>query len=228
MPKRSTASDDTITYMTELIDRHLRRCQAAGLAETTIDKRGEILRRLDRDLPMGLGQATTEQLEDFLAQYPEPQTKACYFGHIVGFFRWAADPAQPRIDYDPSVGLSRPKAPRGLPKPVTNDELAYALEHLPQPWLTYVALAAYEGARCIEISRIDRTDITEEVTRLFGKGNKVRNIKTHAEVWRIVAPLPRGPIARRVGGRGPITADYVSSSARTKLAQIGLVGITLH
>ncbi len=229
-PRRSTASNDTIAFMTELIDRHLRHCRAAGLAATTIEKREELLRRLDRDLAMGLGRATTEELEDFLAAHPEPQTKATYFGHLIGFFRWACDPARPRIDYDPTAGLSRPRAPRGLPKPVTNDQVAFALAVLPQPWLSYVALAAYAGARCCEIARIVRGDIGSDQTRLLGKGGKTRVLKTHAELWRIIEPLQPGPIARRIGEplNGAVDADYVSSSARWKLAQVGLEGVTLH
>lgn len=227
-PRRSTASDATIAYMTQLIERHVRHCQASGLAETTIDKRQELLHRLDRDLPMGLGQATTEEIQDFLARARAAETRASYYGHIVGFFRWACDPVAPKIDYNPTTGLSRPRTPRGLPKPVTNDEVAYALRTLPQPWLSYVALAAYEGARCIEISRIHRAHVTEQETRLFGKGGKTRVLKTHAEVWRIIEPLPAGPIARKVSGEGVVDADYVSSSARLKLARIGLPDATLH
>jgi integrase/recombinase XerC len=214
--------------MRDLIDRHVRHCLAAGLAETTIDKRKELLNRLDRDLPMGLGQATTEELQDFLAKYRKAETKASYYGHITGFFKWACDPHQPKIDYNPALGLSRPRTPRGLPKPATDDQVAFALATLPYPWLAYVALAVYEGARCIEISRVHRRDITERETRLHGKGDKVRVLKTHAEVWRIVRDLPPGPIAHRVKDTGPVDADYVSTSTRRKLISIGLEGMTLH
>jgi integrase len=214
--------------MTELIDRHLRHCRAAGLAVTTIEKREELLRRLDTQLPMGLGLATTEELEDFLARYPEPQTKATYYGHIVGFFRWAADPLRPRVDYDPTAGLNRPRASRGLPKPVTDDQLAFAMLTLPAPCLYYVALAAYEGARCCEVASVRREDVTAERIRIIGKGGKTRVLKTHAEVWRLIEPLPEGPIARKADGTYPVSADYISSLIRAKLAGIGLRGVTLH
>jgi integrase len=226
-PRRSTPGNDTITFMTELIDRYLTHCEAAGLAATTIDKRSELLRRLDRGLDMGLGQATTEELEHFLARCRAPETKASYYGHICGFFRWACDPRNPRIDYDPTSALTRPRVRRGVPKPVTDAEVAMALQTLPQPWLTWVALATYEGARCIEIVRADRADVTPETTRLRGKGGGVRVLKTHAEVWRIVEPMPAGPLALRVDGRRA-DAEYLSSSARQKFERSGLPGVTLH
>lgn len=225
--RRSTSSDGTITFMTELIERHLKHCDASGLANTTIEKRSELLHRIDRTLPMGLGQATTEELEDFLARCRAAETKASYYGHVVGFFRWACDPRNPRIDYDPSVALRRPRVRRGQPKPVTNEQVAQALGELPDPWLTWVVLAAYEGARCIEIARAERDDITAESTRLHGKGGKTRTLKTHAEVWRVVEPLPAGPLAHRTDG-APADADYLSNSARQKFERIGMSGVTLH
>lgn len=227
-PRRPAVSDDTIAYMTELIERHLRHCRAAGLAETTVTKRGELLRRLDRQLVMGLGLSTTDELEDFLAQHAEPQTKATYFGHIVGFFRWASDPKRPVIDYDPTSGLSRPRVPRGVPKPVTNEQVAFALNSLTCPWVQAVALAAYAGARCIEIAGLDRTDITVDSVRIKGKGGKTRILKTHSELWRLVEPLPAGPIVRRRDGSAGVNAHYVSSLARYHLTDIGLVGTTMH
>jgi integrase len=227
-PRRSTPGDDTITFMTELIEKYLKHCRAAGLAENTIDSRGHLLRRLDRTLTMGLGQATTEELEDFLAGHPWPQTKATYFGHLLGFFRWATDPKNPRIDYDPTAGMSRPPAPATLPKPATNAQVAHALQVLKMPWRAVVAIAAYEGARCIEIARLNRADVTQETTRLYGKGSKTRVLRTHPEVWRIVEPLPSGPVVRQADGRAGVSAVYVSNMARYHLAAIGLDGLTLH
>jgi integrase len=214
--------------MTELIEKYLKHCRAAGLAENTIDSRGHLLRRLDRELPMGLGQSTTEELEDFLAGHPWPQTKATYFGHLLGFFRWATDPKKPRIDYDPMAGMSRPPAPATLPKPATNAQVGHALQTLKMPWRAVVAIAAYEGARCIEIARLDRADVTQEDTRLYGKGNKTRVLRTHAVVWRIIEPLEPGPIVVRTDGKPGVSAAYVSNMARYHLAAIGLEGLTLH
>jgi integrase len=228
MPRRITPSDATINYMSELIGRHIQHCRATGLADTTIEKREELLRRLDRDLPMGLGHATTEELEDFLARCKAKETKASYFGHIVGFFRWACDPKRPKIDYDPSDGLSRPRVPRGIPKPCTDEQVAFAMNELPQPWLSYIALAAYAGARCCEIATIERSAVTREDTRILGKGGRTRLLKTHSELWRVIEPLPDGRIARKIHASGQPDADYVSSMTRMALARFGLHGVTLH
>jgi integrase len=215
--------------MSDLIRAHLRHMEAAGLARNTIDDRGELLRRLDDLLPMGLYEATTEELEDYLATPGwAPWTKATYYTHLVGFFRWATHPNRVHLDYDPSASLPRPKTPRGIPRPVTNAELRHALEQLPEPWRTYAVLAAYEGARCCEIAVITKEDITERRTRLTGKGGKTRVLKTHQVVWRAVQDFPPGRIARYRNKSTAVTPTYISGYGSKMLDRIGLPGATWH
>jgi integrase/recombinase XerC len=225
--KRSKADDEIVRFMTELIGEHIRHCAARGLAQTTRDSRERLLRYLDRDLPMGLGQATIEELEDFLASHDDDQTKATYYGHITAFFRWASDPANPRIDFDPSAGLRRPRVAPTVPKPATNAQLAEALQ-LDDPWRLYVKLAAYAGARCCEIANLDRSDVTAESIRLTGKSGKTRVVPTHGVVWEAVKPLPAGRIARKVRDGAPVTAGYISTSMIMTFNRNGMAGMSLH
>jgi len=226
--KRLQGDNETVAYMTQLITEHIRSCKARGLAETTRESREYLLRRLDTELPMGLGQATVEELEDWLAEHDDDQTQATYYGHVVAFFRWACDPARPRIDYDPSVGLRRPKVAQNVPKPATNEELQHALQALQDPWLLYVKLAAYGGARCCEIENLTRGDVTSEQMRLTGKGGKTRMVRTHPVVWAAIEHLPPGPIAYKIRKAERVTAEYLSASMITVFGRIGLQGMSLH
>lgn len=215
--------------MSALIAGYCRHMRAGGYApHTTIEDRRKLLIRLDRELPMGLDRCTTEELEDFLARFDCRSTQRSYYAGIVGYFRWACDPRDPQLDYDPAAGLRRPKPVRHVPKPVTDDQLRHALTHLPDPWRTYVTLAAYAGARCGEIATIHREEITERRIRITGKGGKTRVLMTHPQVWQSVRHFPAGRIARRINDDQAPTPDYVSSRTILKLQQIGLNGITLH
>lgn len=217
--------------MSDLIDAHLRHLRAAGLAEdTTIDDRSRLLWRLEHNLPMGLERATVEELEDFMATPGFSRwTKCTYYFHITGFFRWATDPQRLHLDYDPSAGLRRPRAPRDVPKPVSNAQLAHALANLPEPWLTYIKLAAYEGARAGEVATIERADVSELRTRIHGKGDKTRVLKTHSTVWQSVEPFPAGRLARRIRDGGDTSPDYISSRTILALRRVDLgPGISLH
>src|SRR3712207_3773509 len=119
--------------MNAWIERHKAHMESAGMAENTIKDRREVLHRLDKELPLGLIEATVEELEHWLAgprRKPwSNQTKATYWGHIVGFYRWAADPNRmPHLSYDPSASLCRPHVPQRAPRPITDDDLVLVLQ----------------------------------------------------------------------------------------------------
>lgn len=230
MLRRDTQRESSITQMTELIDAHLRHI-AGGMASTTVTDRGELLHRVDERLPMGLPQATVEELADFLATPGwSRETRRNYYSHLRGFFRWAITAEPPhRLDYDPTAGLIRPRVPRGVPKPASTAEVEKALTRIGDPWRIYVALAAYAGARCCEIAVICREDITEESLRLTGKGDRTRVVRTHRALWEMVEPLPAGPIVRRFYRQEkPVTAAYVSAGLMARLTEIGMHGMSAH
>jgi len=206
--------------MTDLIERHCRHLTACGLSPRTIDKRRQILGRVDRDLPMGLEQATVEELSDWLARAGwSRQTRATYYGHIRGFFEWACDDRNPHLDWNPAASLTRPTVPRGVPKPVTDDELGEAIRTA-GPHRTAIILAAYAGLRCCELAVVDRRDVNEHTITVVGKGDKTRTIPTAEIVWDEVQPL-RG---RLVHG----TAASISTRLWEHFDRVGLVGVHAH
>lgn len=216
--------------MTDLIALHRTHLRAAGLADTTIHDREEVLRRLDRELPLGLVEANVEELQDWLGRPGwSRQTKATYYTHIVGFYRWASHPDRPvGLEYDPTVGLVRPHVPLAEPRPITTDQLTRALGALHNPYRLYVELAAFAGLRAIEISRLNRADITkEQIVVRRGKGDKSRSIETSPALWRSVQPLPNGPVARTVRG-DRASAQYVSAITARWLDKVDLGDVTLH
>jgi integrase len=224
----------------DLIAQHLAHLRSAGRAATTITDRGELLRRVDRDLPAGLCHATTEELENWLAG-PQPEiepdakpwsrwTRATYYGHIVGFYRWASNP-QRRIglEWDPSVGLVRQQVPDGRPRPTSTEQLTLARSALDYPWRLYVELAAFGGLRCIDIARLDREDMTkEEINIRRSKGDKQRTVPMAGEIWAHIQALPPGPVARTIRGRHA-SATYISIRTAERLHEIpALADVTLH
>lgn len=215
--------------MDDLIAGHIRHIRAAGHARTTVFYREELLRRLDRDLPMGLERATIEELEDWLCRDGwTAKTRATYHEHVAAFYRWACDPKNPRLDYDPSAGLTRPRAPKRAPKPVTDEELADVLTLTTGFWHLAAVLAAYAGLRCCEISTIRREEITEEIITVQGKGGREDTLPTHDAIWRLVRDFPGGSVATHVHGR-PVTAQYISALwPRHVTRATGRKGISLH
>lgn len=203
--------------MNTWIERYRRRMQSKGYSNDTVRSRTNQLYRMDRELPLGLIEATVEELEDWLAGPTGPdtqpwslQTKASYRDGVVGFYRFAADPARvPHLSYDPSVSLARPRVPKTVPRPCATAKLEEVLDRLTGRVRVYCLIARYAGLRACQIAALDREDVTEQVTTVRGKGGKDLVVPTHPEIWRAVKDFPPGPIARRRDG-ARASANYVS------------------
>lgn len=188
----------------------LRQC---GRSQATIDDRRGTLTRAHNALEFGLNAATTDEIAAWLYR-PEwsDGTKETYYGALVSYFRWATAGPDPYLDYDPTAGLpARPKAPKGIARPVTDEQLKRILTEARDPYRLWTLLAAYQGLRCIEIAGLDREHITEQTLIVVrGKGGKPRVGMTHPDVWAAVKDLPPGPLARRVDNGERADRRYVS------------------
>jgi len=185
----------------DLIQDHLDWLRGCRKSPLTVRDRGLTLRRADRQLPYGLERAIYTELSAWLGNERwSPKTARTYWEHLHYFYEWACDPRLPDgLDENPMAMLSAPENPRFLPRPVAATNLAAMLRG-DRPYRTYVMLAALAGARCIEISRLDREDVTEQTILLKGKGNREKILDTHPDLWAELEPLPPGPIARMHDG----------------------------
>lgn len=186
--------------MSDLIEDHLAWLRGARKSPLTIRDRKNTLRRADRELPFGLEQAVDVELSAWLGNEKfSPKTARTYWEHLWAFYIWALDPRRDGLDFNPMETLVAPPNPQSLPRPIAAAFLAAMLRG-ERPYRTYVMLAALAGARCIEISRLDREHVTAETITLLGKGNRTKILDTHPQLWAEIEPLPPGPIARMSDG----------------------------
>lgn len=217
--------------MTDLIGGHLAHCRAAGLSPLTIRDRGEVLARLDRDLPQGLEPANTVELRTWLGREGWSQETLCtYYTHIRSYYRWVV--RNGHLTFDPTDLLDRPKRPKGLPRPITEENLALALDRAAPRWQLPFRLGAFAGLRCCEIATITRNQITRSEIRVVGKGRRARRIPTHRLVWELVADVPPDPPGRPTPlvrmTRGPVNPNSLSRLGSAHFTEIGLPEETLH
>jgi integrase/recombinase XerC len=193
--------------------------ELAGHPATTVATYRSVLTRAARELPHGLC-AEPPEIVAWLGAHRAANTRAGYATALRAFYRWCL--AGGRITVDPTAGLPVPRQRRGVPRPVTDAELAALLGRARQPVATWCTLAAYAGLRCCEVSRLAAADITEQVVYVLGKGDKPRAVPTHPLVWAAAVALPPGPVA---GGRTPATVSHrIAGEAR----RLGLAGVTAH
>jgi integrase/recombinase XerC len=214
----------------ELIEAYLEHMRRAGATEATLEGRCEILHRLNRELPFGIGRTDTEELSRWLYRDDwSVNTRATYWRAIRSFYSWAADPKDPWIDGDPTEEMPPVQTVRGVPRPVTDEQLKRILAESPEPIRTWALLAAYEGLRSVEISRLDREHITEQqLIVVKGKGGKPRVHDTHPDVWAAVKDLPRGPIAVGADGERLTPFEVSLRAAHCFRRQLKMPGVSLH
>lgn len=203
-----------------------------GLQPTTIERARSAIRSFSKwlgDRPLTV--ATTADVEDFLDSPGRggrprlPKTRYCLTSHLHSFYQWAIHAGH--VEIDPTEAIHRPRLPRHLPRPISIADLEVALTVAGPVERAILALGAFAGMRCIEISRLTREDVldTEDppVIVAFGKGAKERIIPLHPEAWRALQllPLPKaGPVFRSADGR-PFEALRVSRIGNRLLDSIG-------
>lgn len=198
-----------------------------GRSPRTIAHRRFVLGKADRELPNGLT-ATKEEIAGWLYRDDlSANAKASYYSTLTVFYTHFAG-KRGGLACNPMADLPRPPWKTGRPRPVSHDQLARILTEAAEPYRLWTLLAAGLGARCIEISRLDRDDVTPDVTYLHGKGDKHRVVPTHPAVYAAVSVLPPGPVARTRAG-DQASAHYISGMASAYFGHtMGMPGVALH
>lgn len=151
-----------------------------------------------------------------------------FISQVGCFYRWAHD--EGLIKDNPARVLVRPRVPRGLPHPISEDDLAVAISCAPQDVRAMLVLAAYEGLRAGEIARLSREDIRDNddppILIVHGKGGKVRAVplSQHVAMELYALRLPsRGFVFRRRDGKpGGMPPHRVSQICNHYLHALGI------
>lgn len=221
----------TTVPMTPMLAAYERYLRDLDRAEATIETYMPILGRMDRDLPCGVAYSAAEELAEWIEGdgTRASATRELYRAAVAGFGAWASSEAAGpyRVDYDAAEELPYVKVRKGTPRPITDEALRGILAGAPEPVRTWYLIASHQGARCVEISRLDREDVTQEYTIFRGKGDKDRVVPTHPLVWAAVRDLPSGPMA--VSSRGErLHRKRVQERGNVWLRRLGFAGITMH
>jgi integrase/recombinase XerC len=214
----------------DMIGEYLEHLRRAGKQESTLDSRRDLLTRLDREMEYGIGQVTEDELKAWLYRDEWAQnTRFAYYAGLKDFYTWAADPQDPWITANPTLGLEPVKSMRGVARPCTDEQLKVIVTQAREPYRTWAIIAAYQGLRCIEISRLDREHVTErQLIVVKGKGGKARVHDTDPAVWEVLRDRPAGPVAQHQQRGGRVSAQYVSSMASTYFRRTLKVPVSMH
>lgn len=200
---------------------HLASVTITGLRPSSIKSRRQVLAAFALSLhPRGMHDATRSDVEAFLSRDLAPMSRRAYLGHIRQYYRWAID--EGHTETDPTVKVPRIRVPRGVPRPVTTEDLGLALEHAPPVMRAWLLLMAMGGLRCIEVSHLRPSDllVRDEVAMLYlreCKGGGTAVLPAHPSILEALAQLPI-----RNGAWWTLKPNTISTNVSRFLRSVGV------
>ncbi len=221
-----------------VLRRHLDHLRLRGYTANTIYCRRRQIIRLAAALPVPVLDADAGMLADWRAGLDlSPGAIASYAGHARSLYRWAI--AEGIRDDNPAAGLLVPRAPRRLPRPVSEEDLMRALEFAPPRIRLMLVMAGWCGLRSCEIAGLLRESVMDGavppvliVTAETAKGGyRERCIPLSRFVVEEIraARLPtRGYVFRRLDNMpGPCAPWRISQLVNRHMKRLGIPA-TLH
>lgn len=215
---------------------HMQWLEGNSARASTVKSRHNILRLIQRSLPVPLLDASREQVETwFSGLRVEPRTKGNYLAHLRQFYKWAQ--VWDIRTEDPTLRITAPKTRRTLPRPLPEDEVSTALNEAPARLRPMLLLMVGCGLRCMEVAKLRAEDVTrfpDGSGRAFirdGKGGKQRFVPLPPVVVSAVTgpdmPAHGWLFPIRDGQDGPLTAHRLSCLVNEYLHSVGITA-TAH
>lgn len=216
MPAMNNTCPDTALH------RYRRHLLGQGYALNTVRVKVDVVRFVAASSGVEPHELLREHLEEYFTRSLAPWTRRKYIEHLRGYTTWAGIA-------DPTVGLRAPQRPRGVPRPIAEQNLARLLQSAHPRTRAYLMLGAYAGLRSFEIAKVRGSDFevtaAGPVLRIEGKGGRVDLVPLPASLMREMAPW------RAEAGHGRlwpgVTANGVQCAVR-RLGQRVDVPVTCH
>jgi site-specific recombinase XerD len=206
-----------------------------NLSHETIRIRRAVLDRLADTIGVPLRRAEIGHLQRWqhlVLTGKSPQTKRSYISHVAAFYAWAL--RRGLVTDNPAVLLDRPRVPKGLPHPISEQDLAAAIAAARPKLAAMIVLTAYAGLRCMEVAGLQWSDIqqTEKGWFLFirGKGRKERIVPVGPTVISAIRAFRwnrRGPVFLGRDG-AQISANAVSQCINAHYDRLGIAATAHH
>ncbi|CAN5524054.1 tyrosine recombinase XerC [soil metagenome] len=205
--------------------------RGAGLSERTVNNGISTLRHLERFCGKSVEELRPVDVSRFLGRPSLKQwSRANYFSSIASFYKWWAHNGGADI----TARLQRPKCPKGVPRPITDQQLRDLLAiGVRKRTRVMILLAALAGLRVHEIAKVRGEDIdpVARTLRVTGKGGKIADLPLHPLLVEAALTMPRRgwwfPGNSRRPGQ-PIARRSVSEVIQQAMMRADIPGGTAH
>lgn len=195
------------------LDSYRQHLLAQGYAAGTVRAKVGAVSYVCADQGVEPAALTVEHVVTYLARRPlATWTRRAYIRHLRAWATWAGLP-------DPTAGLRMPPAPRAVPRPLGEQELAQLLAVADGEVRTWIVLGAFAGLRSFESAKVRGDDLTQTtdgpVLRVEGKGGHVDTIPAAFVVVRELEAW------RRQAGAGRLWPDATPETVRFRITALG-------
>lgn len=176
------------------VDTYRNRLVLAGYRPATIRARLQVLSAFAGEVePRQLTSATRADVEAFLARPLAAQSRRAYRSHLRAFYGWLLD--EGTITDDPTARVPAVRVSRGVPRPLSEDDLHLALSQAAPRMRAWLLLMALAGLRCLEVSGLRPRDLLEVNGAVVlylreCKGGGTATVPAHPAVVEALAALP--------------------------------------
>jgi site-specific recombinase XerC len=221
----------------DVVDRHLAELAQRRRSEGTIYARRRALARMAAAIGVPLLRAAPDDLTEWLDDLEViDNTIVHYASHARCFYRWAV--RKRLVDVNPMDEVIVPVLVRGLPRPISEEDLMRAIAGAPQPIRIWLVLAGWAGLRCCEIAPLRRENVLDTATppvlliapdATKGRRGRIVPLCSFAVAELHLAGMPRaGYIFRRADGRPGANRPAVISHATAAYLHESGIDATIH
>lgn len=197
--------------------------RANNCCRTTIDDRLTMLAAFARQNP-GFPDVRPMAITSWLGREGyAPWTRVTYYGHLRSYFTFAVE--NDIVAVDPMARVRRPKPSRGVPRPLTPEQVAVVMAAAHPNTRAWLTLGLYAGLRSHEIAKIRGQDVQADELFVLGKGGQDAYVPTHPLIWALAQDRPRhGWWFPTRATAGHVTSESVSKLTSTLFAANGIEG----
>jgi integrase/recombinase XerD len=131
---------------------------------------------------------TPGQLVAWLADCRSQWTRSTYSASARRWHAWLVE--QDLREDDPTAKIPKPKEPRGIPRPVSDQALRDVLAVASRRTRAFILLAAYQGLRVHEVAQVRGEDFIDGWLHVTGKGGVRAALPVHVLVDYVARGWP--------------------------------------
>lgn len=199
-----------------------------SLSVRTVDERTGVVMRCAQWAGSAPELLRPDQISGWLAAGEwSANTRWSYYTALSAWFRWLTKMEYIAAGTNPMDKVGRPKRPRGVPRPVTDENIQRLLRSpMHRKTRAMVLLGSMQGLRAHEIAKVkgEHLDLVDRSMIVTGKGGVTATLPLHPHVIEVAYDMPRRGFWFPGEDRGRLRRESVCGTIKAAMVRVGVPG----